>query len=354
MTDEHPGEATGASTTGSARSGQLPAFDGERCVHGLLASATCRACVEACPRNAIMLTDSALGLDAEACDGCGLCRPACPEDAISLEGVRLEPLVDRSAGVALWGCRQDGLIDGPGAVPCLYALGDRDLAALDALGVDVVLTSCAGCSSCPQDRFWSFEGALARWSAMRASRREPQPQHERLSLSAWRRAQLSMRRQADDIDQGRRALFRSILAATSAELPARGQQAHLPEGAVHRFVPSLDEGACVGCDACSRVCPHGAIRLEGCAPTQWYALSAERCTGCGLCRDVCEFGAVTIAQMQPQAQKRMLLIDSKCDKCGAPFHLPRSHGAESHEQIATVCRICAVAHKPGCLFQVQR
>ena len=60
----------------------LPKLFGERCVHALSATASCKACVDVCPEDAWLLDDEALGLDTERCDGCGLCAAACPERAI--------------------------------------------------------------------------------------------------------------------------------------------------------------------------------------------------------------------------------------------------------------------------------
>lgn len=56
----------------------------ERCVHQRVTSATCRACVDACPQLAWTMHDTGLGFDASACSGCGLCVAVCPQDALQL------------------------------------------------------------------------------------------------------------------------------------------------------------------------------------------------------------------------------------------------------------------------------
>jgi Pyruvate/2-oxoacid:ferredoxin oxidoreductase delta subunit len=60
----------------------LPEILAERCVHSVLETARCHACVDSCPRDAWVLDDESLGIDTEACDGCGLCAAACPQAAI--------------------------------------------------------------------------------------------------------------------------------------------------------------------------------------------------------------------------------------------------------------------------------
>jgi Ni,Fe-hydrogenase III small subunit/Pyruvate/2-oxoacid:ferredoxin oxidoreductase delta subunit len=54
----------------------LPVIDASKCANG------CRACVDACPTNAITQTDSQLRLDLGRCLFCTDCVEACPEGAI--------------------------------------------------------------------------------------------------------------------------------------------------------------------------------------------------------------------------------------------------------------------------------
>ena len=54
----------------------LPVLDGSRCPDG------CRACVEACPTDAISQDDQGLRLDLGRCLFCTECVEACPEGAI--------------------------------------------------------------------------------------------------------------------------------------------------------------------------------------------------------------------------------------------------------------------------------
>lgn len=60
------------------------------------------------------------------------------------------------------------------------------------------------------------------------------------------------------------------------------------------FCPALltheINAACVGCGACKRVCPAGAI--SGTSKSRHW-IDAARCVRCGACHQICKFGAIT-------------------------------------------------------------
>ncbi|MCU0933369.1 MAG: 4Fe-4S binding protein, partial [Thiobacillaceae bacterium] len=94
----------------AAEAHALPELDGARCVHAAIETATCRACVEACPRGAWRLDDAALELDASQCDGCGLCVPACPGRAIALPlTLAIRPVAGTTAVLAACDHAGDGV-----------------------------------------------------------------------------------------------------------------------------------------------------------------------------------------------------------------------------------------------------
>jgi len=129
-----------------------PEVIAERCVHSHLEQATCRACVDACPRGAFVLDDERLGIDTDRCDACGLCAPACPQGAV-LDA--FAPVTYRVGGepVAFAACeRALPVIGEPGIMPCLHALGLRHLLALRRDGVARLVFGRADCRSCPRGR----------------------------------------------------------------------------------------------------------------------------------------------------------------------------------------------------------
>ena len=56
----------------------------------------CGLCVEACPIDAVKVTEDTARVDLEWCIGCGVCASSCPNDAIKM--VRREDISDPQPG----------------------------------------------------------------------------------------------------------------------------------------------------------------------------------------------------------------------------------------------------------------
>ena len=65
-------------------------------------------------------------------------------------------------------------------------------------------------------------------------------------------------------------------------------------GYIKGFVASIDEGRCVGCGQCARICPSKAISGEVRKP---HIVDSLRCIGCGQCLDVCPTNSITSMSM---------------------------------------------------------
>lgn len=57
----------------------------------------------------------------------------------------------------------------------------------------------------------------------------------------------------------------------------------------------VDEGACVACGCCVRICPLGAVRV-------WRGIAARvdeaACVGCGKCAKECPASVITIQEAE--------------------------------------------------------
>jgi Pyruvate/2-oxoacid:ferredoxin oxidoreductase delta subunit len=121
---------------------------------------------------------------------------------------------------------------------------------------------------------------------------------------------------------------------------------YLPDGddALMPWVIRLNAMHCVGCHACSRVCPEDAIQFD--AAAQAYRLRHRACTGCGLCQDVGQHHAISLQPWAEPAQWTLPLVEQRCPCCGVAFHPPIQSASRTR-----TCWVCA-STKLKRLFQV--
>lgn len=325
---------------------QRPVIDAERCVHTFAAQASCRRCASACPHGALTLTEQSLDFDEDACTGCAHCRPACPEAAISVPGLSLTTVVDKDAREAHAACAVAIPDGGLGTVPCLHAFGEHDLASLANGGVTrlcVARGSCAECADRPAVTIYDHVRAVNR---LRAAHGLPALELADETAQAWQRRVLSVAAQGRTLDSGRRGLFAGLLRRPADEAP------YIEPATLTRFAPRIEAAACSGCDACARICPHNAISLRRDEYGLHYASISSACTGCGLCKDMCQDGAIDVEAFASAAAMRVALIESKCTRCGVPFHQP-AHGSGERADQLSLCRICRAQPHPAKLFEVR-
>jgi NAD-dependent dihydropyrimidine dehydrogenase PreA subunit len=344
----------------AAAAARLPEVLAERCVHSLIEHATCRRCVDACPTRAWVIDDERLGIDPACCDGCGLCAPACPQAAILGAA---EPL--RADAAALIACERtwDGA-GGPGVTPCVHALGLRDLARLAAAGCGTLVAATGDCERCPRGVAVRLGTRLADLARLLDSRGLPVLRLERLPGDRWQRARAAAAPDPGPA-MGRRSFLRrgvglAIEQARTAFGLAAAERARvetaaglLPPTAAPRAVvpvaPRIDPAACTGCDACARLCPGGAIRLDVGEGGVAYGVLPDRCTGCGICVDVCADRAVRLDDWLPAGPTSLPLAEATCARCRAPFHRPVIDSAGGRPR----CPICERKGEAGRLFRVQ-
>jgi len=77
------------------------------------------------------------------------------------------------------------------------------------------------------------------------------------------------------------------------EYDAHIREHRCPAGVCRKLTRfQIDADKCVGCSACLRACPAGAITG---ALKQPHAIDPSKCIACGSCRTACRFGAVTVS-----------------------------------------------------------
>ncbi len=338
---------------------QLPAINGERCVHALVENASCEACVEACPRHAWVLNDELLGLDTGTCDGCGLCVPACPEAAIQHD-YQPEPRSFKGRGVALVACEKTGLT-GSGVVPCLHAIGTTALLPLYQNGMRTLLFSHGDCDNCQRgSTSQSLPRFVKQLRRMLNEHQLPAINARAYCIAEWEERREYLHQGAVGSRVSRRNFLRNALGTgieqgiqATALQPVEDDKPATAAEFLHQsvnsgllpYVPIIDEQRCIGCDVCVRLCPHSAILLQ--TDPLSYRIQARDCSGCGLCIDNCEHSAIHVAKWANSQGQQLLLQATQCRSCGIPFHHPKQHSDAIEE-----CRICVQAQHHTHLFQV--
>lgn len=340
---------------------RVPDVEADCCVHSQLETATCNNCLTACPRQAWIMDDDMLGIDMDACDGCALCVPVCPEHAILPD---YHPEIREWRGEVLAFAACEFAVDGAlgGRLPCVHALGRYELMQLHRRGVSKLIISHGNCGDCARGGVSRLDALVDQVNAVLESRGLRSLMLVPVGARDW----LSLRQRAPDGSQpalNRRNFLRratatavdhaanKVMADTAASVAAEPPGKDLPlasAGMPAFFVPSLDAQSCNGCDACTRICPHGAIRLVESADA--YELEEAACTGCGLCVDVCDQDAVRVQPWgRVPAQHRVALLVRRCAGCGASFHEP-----QARETRGNLCRICDQTGHFRNLFQVMK
>jgi len=349
----------------------IPEFRAARCTRYRFRYSACRRCADACPHDAVTLSDEGIALDAARCQNCGLCVSACRTAALAAANLAPIDLLKRAIRQPAFSfsCAPSQR-EADAVVPCLGALDAATLAYLAKRRIPTELRGSHHCPECPHGSRGAAQLALnlEALGNLRAAAGDaepwidialPQPEaHDKPERSPF----LAARRQLFRRFVGRAAdaLAQAGDPVEAQPIPDRAIRAGAPllteqrellqivgktaDGASfvvasHEALPLLDlelAPGCTACEACFRVCPTGALLVV--EDTSSWALSFDvnRCVGCEVCLEACQPAVLRPTAMVDAVPGRSRielhrLAKQRCARCDRFFISPEAREA---------CEVC--------------
>ena len=143
-----------------------PSFRASNCTRFRFRYSECSRCADACPHEAITLSDEGAAVDAGKCQHCGLCVSACHTGSWSSASFKLIDLLRQAIRQPSWSiaCAPSGA-KADAIVPCLGAVDGIALAYLAKRCIPVTLLGNWHCTECPHGKTEKMSWSPSRLSA---------------------------------------------------------------------------------------------------------------------------------------------------------------------------------------------
>lgn len=346
-----------------------PEFQPARCTRYRYRYSQCRRCLDACPHEAITLSDEGAALDQGRCRNCALCVNAClaggwKVDAFKPIDLLRQAIKGKHFSIA---CAPSNL-EADARVPCLGDLDGAMLAYLAKRRIPVTLLGSGHCEVCEHGGRGAAQLAV-NLDARQALCAGGDPTGDWAALSLPKEAPATLA----PVAGSRRHLFRRLVGRGVDEVLAATEGSPtpppVPEKAIraapyvrsearellqivcerqgdqpftmpwHEALPLMRLAigpGCTACGACMRVCPTGALFIRE-SPQDWaLVFQFDHCIGCQVCLEVCQprvLDAKAEFDARPGHPEHVLhrLNQQRCRRCDRYFVSPEP---------AETCGIC--------------
>ncbi len=347
-----------------------PEYRASRCTRFRYRYSGCSRCADACPHEAIELSDEGVKISAEACQNCSLCAAACPTEALLADKLPRIEVLKRAVKrpEVTFACAPSEL-QGDEIVPCLGALDAAMLAYLASRGIAVTLAGAQHCADC-------IHGASGE-TRLSLNLEAVEVLRGNVGHEKW--AEISVPDEGDsrsgtsDHDPSRRHLFRRFVGRGADQLtrPVPASEAQpVPLKAIRFAAPFSTAGrellqilfntpqelptplsahagllagqvairpGCTACEACARACPTGAMQIRESGTAWSLGFEFTRCVGCDVCVEVCQPHVLYFRDemenlaKSPEPVTLHALGKQRCTRCDRFFISPAP---------AEICPIC--------------
>ena len=335
-----------------------PYVDSAKC-----AGQRCRICRQACPSDAISVTERKVSIDILRCKGCGACSAVCPRQAVVYPNYSLEQMEAEVAGllaeadpgsrpIIAFACQSASqhldALEETGLPPNIFLVEVPCLAMIPAwlmlrafeLGAQgVALVACKEkCRLGIEESVWRGNVDFAQGVLQRLGV-EP----KRLSLIEGGDITADLRRVADAVaawppipggsvegpveatgPSATAAVIRGLAAKVGGPLRGTVTSGKVPFGKV-----VLDGRRCTACGICVPECPTGALTAVTEGDSVRIIFKQSDCVGCRQCAEICPEKCLEVDRVlelgRLDGEPKVLLEGdfARCIWCGKPF-APRS------------------------------
>ncbi len=283
----------------------------------------CHLCVDSCPRNA--LEGKPPGLDPYACTSCGICTWSCPYGLLSMPGLEVEGFsyfLDRISKDVSYPYHL--LITCSTALPSL-----REALLRENIRPTVVVpVECPGWFTEKHHLLALKHGVhpvvYCPGNTVAQCDNTPSPLVEGLPgtyTESLGKALESLRKvppiKPVEVKEGKK------IPLLHALMDAYGVSRAKLRGPLIGVV-RVDTSKCMVCEACSSMCPYGALRLVVEGDEIRLVFEHSKCEACLACVDACPYGAIKVEfeyDSEKYGKETVLARDevARCIRCGAPL-----------------------------------